>query len=94
MRPNVCLLLGAAWMWQKPDAEVIGAIRRAIELGINYALILIAGHAEAPLGRSTLRWIAGKGLFASEGQARIRKRSERLQIRFDLGTQVERHKQT
>ena len=25
MRPNA-LALGAAWLWQKPDAEVIGAI--------------------------------------------------------------------
>ena len=44
MRPNA-LALGAAWLWQKPDAEVIGAIRRAIELGINY-IDTYPGHAE------------------------------------------------
>ncbi len=44
MRPN-SLALGAAWMWQKPDAEVIGAIRRGIELGINY-IDTYPGHAE------------------------------------------------
>ena len=44
MRPNA-LALGAAWMWQKPDAEVIGAIRRGIELGINY-IDTYPGHAE------------------------------------------------
>ena len=44
MRPNA-LALGAAWMWQKPDAEVIGAIRRGIELGINY-IDTYPGHSE------------------------------------------------
>lgn len=44
MRPNA-LALGAAWLWQKPDAEVIGAIRRGIELGINY-IDTYPGHAE------------------------------------------------
>ncbi len=44
MRPNA-LALGAAWMWQKPDTEVIGAIRRGIELGINY-IDTYPGHAE------------------------------------------------
>lgn len=44
MRPNA-LALGAAWLWQKPNAEVIGAIRRAIELGINY-IDTYPGHAE------------------------------------------------
>jgi aryl-alcohol dehydrogenase-like predicted oxidoreductase len=44
MRPNA-LALGAAWMWQKQDAEVIGAIRRGIELGINY-IDTYPGHAE------------------------------------------------
>lgn len=44
MRPNA-LALGAAWMWQKPDAEVIAAIRRGIELGINY-IDTYPGHAE------------------------------------------------
>ena len=44
MRPNA-LALGAAWMWQKPGAEVIGAIRRGIELGINY-IDTYPGHAE------------------------------------------------
>ncbi len=44
MRPN-SLALGAAWLWQKPDAEVIGGIRRAIELGINY-IDTYPGHAE------------------------------------------------
>ncbi|MCY3741761.1 MAG: aldo/keto reductase [Candidatus Poribacteria bacterium] len=39
------LALGAAWIWQKPDAEVIGAIRRGIELGINY-IDTYPGHAE------------------------------------------------
>ena len=44
MRPNA-LALGAAWVWQKQDAEVIGAIRRGIELGINY-IDTYPGHAE------------------------------------------------
>ena len=44
MRPNA-LALGAAWLWQKPDAEVIGAIRRGVELGINY-IDTYPGHAE------------------------------------------------
>jgi D-threo-aldose 1-dehydrogenase len=44
MRPNA-LALGAAWMWQKPDTEVIGAIRRGIELGINY-IDTYPGHSE------------------------------------------------
>ena len=37
MHPNA-LALGAAWLWRQPDAEVIGAIRRAIALGINYSV--------------------------------------------------------
>ena len=44
MRPNA-LALGAAWIWRKPDAEVIDAIRRGIELGINY-IDTYPGHAE------------------------------------------------
>lgn len=44
MRPH-SLALGAAWLWQKPDAEVIGGIRRAVELGINY-IDTYPGHAE------------------------------------------------
>ncbi len=44
MRPHA-LALGAAWLWQKPDAEVIRAIRRAVELGINY-IDTYPGHAE------------------------------------------------
>jgi len=44
MRPNT-LALGAAWLWQKPGAEVIGAIRRGVELGINY-IDTYPGHAE------------------------------------------------
>ena len=44
MKPNA-LALGAAWICQKPDAEVIGAIRRGIELGINY-IDTYPGHAE------------------------------------------------
>ena len=44
MRPNA-LALGAAWLWQKSDAEVIGAIRRGIELGINY-IDTYPGHGE------------------------------------------------
>ena len=44
MRPNA-LALGAAWMWQKSDAEVIEAIRRGIELGINY-IDTYPGHSE------------------------------------------------
>ena len=44
MRPNA-LALGAAWLWQKSDAEVIGAIRRGIQLGINY-IDTYPGHAE------------------------------------------------
>ena len=44
MKPNA-LALGAAWIWQKSDAEVIDAIRRGIELGINY-IDTYPGHAE------------------------------------------------
>ena len=44
MQPNA-LALGAAWLWQKPNAEVIGAIRCGIELGINY-IDTYPGHAE------------------------------------------------
>ena len=44
MCPNA-LALGAAWLWRQPDAEVIGAIRRAIALGINY-IDTYPGHAE------------------------------------------------
>ncbi len=44
MRPNA-LALGAAWMNSKPEEEVIGAIRRAIELGINY-IDTYPGHRE------------------------------------------------
>ncbi len=44
MRPNA-LALGAAWVWRKSDAEVIGAIQRGIELGINY-IDTYPGHAE------------------------------------------------
>ncbi len=44
MRPNA-LALGAAWLWQKPDTEVIDAIRRGVELGINY-IDTYPGHAE------------------------------------------------
>lgn len=44
MRPNA-LALGAAWLWRKPDAEVIDAIRRGVELGINY-IDTYPGHAE------------------------------------------------
>ncbi len=44
MRPNA-LALGAAWLSSKPDEEVIGAIRRAIELGINY-IDTYPGHRE------------------------------------------------
>ena len=44
MRPNA-LALGAAWLWRQPDAEVIGAIQRAIALGINY-IDTYPGHAE------------------------------------------------
>ncbi len=44
MHPNA-LALGAAWLWRQPDAEVVGAIRRAIALGINY-IDTYPGHAE------------------------------------------------
>ena len=44
MQPNA-LALGAAWLSSKQDEEVIGAIRRAIELGINY-IDTYPGHRE------------------------------------------------
>lgn len=50
MRPNA-LALGAAWMTSKPDDEVIGAIRRAIELGINY-IDTYPGHREPLWGEA------------------------------------------
>ena len=84
MRPNA-LALGAAWMWQKPDTEVIGAIRRGIQLGINY----IDTYPGASLGRGTLRWIEGKGLFASESR-HTPGTTERFLRRWDT---LECHKQ-
>lgn len=50
MRPNA-LALGAAWMTSKPDDEVIEAIRRAIELGINY-IDTYPGHREPLWGEA------------------------------------------
>lgn len=44
MRPNA-LALGAAWLSSNQDDEVIGAIRKAIELGINY-IDTYPGHRE------------------------------------------------
>lgn len=44
MQPNA-LALGAAWLSSKQDEEVIGAIRKAIELGINY-IDTYPGHRE------------------------------------------------
>ncbi len=44
LRPNA-LALGAAWLWQKPDAAVIDAIRHGIDLGMNY-IDTYPGHAE------------------------------------------------
>lgn len=44
MQPNA-LALGAAWMWRNPDTEVISAIQRAVDLGINY-IDTYPGHAE------------------------------------------------
>lgn len=44
MQPNA-LALGAAWLSSKQDEEVIDAIRRAIELGINY-IDTYPGHRE------------------------------------------------
>lgn len=50
MQPNA-LALGAAWLSSKPDEEVIGAIRRAIELGINY-IDTYPGHREPLWGEA------------------------------------------
>lgn len=50
MRPNA-LALGAAWLSSKQDEEVIGAIRRAIELGINY-IDTYPGHREHLWGKA------------------------------------------
>ncbi|MXV77790.1 aldo/keto reductase [Candidatus Poribacteria bacterium] len=44
MRPNA-LALGAAWIYGRADAEVIAAIRRATELGMNY-IDTYPGHSE------------------------------------------------
>ena len=50
MQPNA-LALGAAWLSSKQDEEVIGAIRRAIELGINY-IDTYPGHREPLWGEA------------------------------------------
>lgn len=44
MHPKA-LALGAAWIYGRADAEVIKAIRRAIELGMNY-IDTYPGHSE------------------------------------------------
>lgn len=50
MRPKA-LALGAAWLTSKTDEEVIGAIRKAIELGINY-IDTYPGHREPLWGEA------------------------------------------
>jgi aryl-alcohol dehydrogenase-like predicted oxidoreductase len=50
MRPK-SLALGAAWLWQGDEGEVITAIHRAIELGINY-LDTYPGHREELWGKA------------------------------------------
>ena len=50
MRPKA-LALGAAWLSNLPEDEVIEAIRRAVELGINY-IDTYPGHAEHRWGEA------------------------------------------
>ena len=50
MRPKA-LALGAAWLTSKTDDEVIGAIRKAVDLGINY-IDSYPGHREPLWGEA------------------------------------------
>ena len=66
MRPN-SLALGAAWLWRKPDAEVIGAIRHGIELGINY-IDTYPGHAEHLWGEALSDGLREKVYLQAKGR--------------------------
>ena len=83
MRPN-SLALGAAWLWRKPDAEVIGGIRRAVELGINY-IDTYPGHAEHLWGEALSgcqdREVAPTGTLR-----------EQIYLQAKVGTHPERRK--
>ena len=85
MRPNA-LALGAAWLWRKPDAEVIGAIRRGIELGINY-IDTYPGHAEHLWGEALSDGLREKSTYKRRS-AHIRTIERLLRRRHTL----ERHK--
>ena len=87
MRPNA-LALGAAWMWQKPDVEVIGAIRRGIELGINY-IDTYPGHAEHLWGEALSDGLREKVYLQAKGR-HTPGTTERLFRRWDA---LECHKQ-
>lgn len=83
MRPN-SLALGAAWLWRKPDAEVIGGIRRAVELGINY-IDTYPGHAEHLWGEAL------SGCQDREGSLTGTLR-EQIYLQAKVGTHPERRK--
>lgn len=94
MRPN-SLALGAAWLWRKPDAEVIGGIRRAVELGINY-IDTYPGHAEHLWGEAL------SGCRDREGAPAVLHRDlevsptgtlrEQIYLQAKVGTHPERRK--
>ena len=86
MRPNA-LALGAAWLWQKPDAEVIGAIRHGIELGINY-IDTYPGHAEHLWGEALSDGLR-ENIYL---QAKVGTHPERRKDFSGDGTALERHK--
>ena len=83
MRPN-SLALGAAWLWQKPDAEVIGGIRRAVALGINY-IDTYPGHAEHLWGEA----LSGYRDKAVPPTGALR---EQIYLQAKVGTHPERRK--
>ena len=88
MRPNA-LALGAAWMWQKSDAEVIEAIRRGIELGINY-IDTYPGHAEHLWGEALSDGLREKIYL----QAKVGTHPERTERLLHRRHAMECHKQS
>lgn len=71
MRPRA-LALGAAWLARQPEAEVVRAVRRAVELGIDY-IDTYPGHNEGYWGKA----LAGVPRDAIYLQAKIGTHPER-----------------
>ena len=94
MRPN-SLALGAAWLWRKPDAEVIGGIRRAVELGINY-IDTYPGHAEHLWGEALSgcqdREVAPTVLHRDQEVSPTGTLREQIYLQAKVGTHPERRK--